>query len=63
MCRPFMRSLCVLLVPDAEDKANVSRALTTKPESLTFAQKVKFDSDWVWRRMKCYAPAPEILTL
>ena len=43
-------------------KANVSRVLTTKPEPLTFAHKVKFDSDWVWRRMKCYAPALEILT-
>jgi len=63
MRRPFMRSLRdALLIPDAEDKANVSRVLAAKPEPLTFAQKVKFNSDWVWQRVKRYAPAPEILT-
>ena len=63
MRRPFMRALRdALLLPDPDDQANVSRVLAAKPEPLTFAQKVKFNSDWVWQRVKRYAPAPEILT-
>jgi len=49
----FMRSLCVLLVPDAEYRPMFSSS-HPKLEPLTFAQKVKFDSGWFGRRMKCY---------
>ena len=63
MRRPFMRSLRdAMLLPDPDDQAKVSQILAAKPEVVTFTQKVKSNSDWVWQRVKHYAPAPEILT-
>jgi hypothetical protein len=63
MRRPFMRSLRdAMLLPDPDDQVKVSQILAAKPEVVTFTQKVKSNSDWVWQRVKRYAPAPEILT-
>ena len=57
---PFLRALCdALFLPDPEDKAAVEHVL--EKCKTTFKQMVLSKPDWVWQRVKCYVPPPEIL--
>jgi hypothetical protein len=58
--RPFACALqdAIFLV-DQEDKAVVQNVLASR--GTPFDQMVLWNSDWVWQRVKCYVPPPEIL--
>jgi hypothetical protein len=57
---PFARALRdALLIPDASDKAAVSRVLDTLHTS--YGLMVLTNAEWVWAHVKRFIPEPEIL--
>ncbi|KAJ7676813.1 hypothetical protein DFH06DRAFT_942686, partial [Mycena polygramma] len=48
-----------ILVPDKIDKARVEAVL--KKKKITWDQAVRSKSDWVWQRVRRYAPPPSVM--
>ncbi|KAL6304043.1 hypothetical protein BKA93DRAFT_749988 [Sparassis latifolia] len=60
MRRPFARALRdALLLPDPNDKSAIEEVLSSR--GITWDQMVLWKSDWVWQRVRCLVPPPEIL--
>jgi hypothetical protein len=58
--RPFARALRdAIFIPDDEDKAAVTHVLLGK--QISFNEMLMRSPIWVWRRVKCYVPPPEVL--
>ncbi len=58
--RAFTRALRdALFMHDPDDKLNMTDFLAK--EGITYEQKILWSSDWVWKQVKRYIPAPEIL--